>query len=115
MNYLDGFLAAVQSERKEEYLAFVRATVPIFKEYGALRMVEGWGDDVPDGKRTDFRKAVQAEDGEVVLFSWIEWPSKDVRDAGMKQVFEDERMRGLEMPFDGKRMIFGGFQPILDE
>jgi uncharacterized protein YbaA (DUF1428 family) len=115
MNYIDGFIASVQSTKQEEYLAFVRATLPIFKEQGALRMVEGWGDDVPDGKLTDFRKAVMAEDGEVVLFSWVEWPSKEVRDAGMKKIFEDPRMQELQMPFDGKRMIFGGFQPILDE
>jgi uncharacterized protein YbaA (DUF1428 family) len=77
-------------------------------------MVECWGDDVPDGKVTDFRGAVKAQADEVVVFSWIEWPSKAVRDAGMRRMMEDARMQDMQMPFDGKRMIFGGFQPILD-
>jgi uncharacterized protein YbaA (DUF1428 family) len=115
MNYIDGFVASVQAARKDDYIAFVRQTLPVFKDHGVLRLVEGWGDDVPDGKLTDFRRAVQAEEGEVVLFSWLEWPSKEVRDAGMKKVFEDPRMQGLELPMDGKRMIFGGFVPIVDE
>lgn len=115
MTYIDGFVLAVSAANKDTYLAHARAALPIFKENGALRMVEGWGDDVPDGEVTDFRRAVNAEEGEVVLFSWIEWPSKEVRDTGMKAVFEDPRLQGIGMPFDGKRMIFGGFVPILDE
>ena len=114
MNYVDGFLAAVPAANKDAYLAHAKAALPLFKEYGALRLVEGWGDDVPDGKVTDFKRAVQAKTDEVVLFSWIEWPSKEVRDAGMKKLMEDERMRGVTMPFDAQRMVFGGFQPILD-
>jgi len=114
MNYVDGFVAAVPVVNKDAYLAHAKMALPLFKEFGATRMVECWGDDVPDGKVTDFKRAVKAEEGEVVLFSWIEWPSKEVRDAGMKKMMEDPRMRGMEMPFDGKRMIFGGFQPILD-
>jgi uncharacterized protein YbaA (DUF1428 family) len=114
MNYVDGFVAAVPAVNKDVFLAHAKMALPLFKEFGATRIVECWGDDVPDGKLTDFRRAVKAEEGEVVLFSWIEWPSKEVRDSGMKKMMEDPRMRNMEMPFDGKRMIFGGFQPILD-
>lgn len=114
MSYVDGLVAAVPAANKDAFLAHAKMLLPLFKEFGATRMVECWGDDVPDGKVTDFRRAVKAEEGEVVLFSWIEWPSKEVRDAGMKKMMEDPRMRSMEMPFDGKRMIFGGFQPILD-
>jgi uncharacterized protein YbaA (DUF1428 family) len=114
MNYVDGFVAAVPAANKEAFLAHARKALPLFKELGAIRVVECWGDDVPDGKVTDFKRAVKAGEDEVVLFSWIEWPSKDVRDAAMKKMMSDPRMRDMEMPFDGQRMIFGGFQPILD-
>jgi uncharacterized protein YbaA (DUF1428 family) len=114
MNYVDGFVAAVPAANKDAYLAHVKEALPLFKEFGATRMVECWGDDVPEGKVTDFRGAVKAKDDEVVVFSWIEWPSKEVRDAGMKKMMDDPRMKEMKMPFDGKRMIFGGFQPILD-
>ncbi len=114
MNYVDGFVAAVPAANKEAFLAHAREALPLFKELGAIRVVECWGDDVPDGKVTDFKRAVKAGEDEVVLFSWIEWPSKDVRDAAMKKMMSDPRMRDMEMPFDGQRMIFGGFQPILD-
>jgi uncharacterized protein YbaA (DUF1428 family) len=114
MAYVDGFVVAVPAANKDAYLAQARQALPLFKEYGALRMVECWGDDVPAGKVTDFQRAVQAKENEVVVFSWIEWPSKEVRDAGMKRMMEDERMKNMTMAFDGQRMIFGGFQPILD-
>lgn len=114
MNYIDGFVAAVPEANKQAYIDHATEAVALFKEFGALRLVEGWGDDVPDGKLTDFRGAVKAEDGEVVIFSWIEWPSKEVRDAGMKRMMEDPRMVNMDMPFDGKRMIFGGFVPVVD-
>ena len=114
MSYIDGFVAPVRTENKQAYIDHARFALPIFKEYGALRMVEGWGDDVPDGKVTDFRMAVKAEEGEVVMFSWIEWPSKEVRDVGMKKLMDDPRMENMEMPFDGKRMVYGGFVPVLD-
>lgn len=115
MNYIDGFVVAVPAANKQTYLDFAKKALPLFKEFGATRLVECWGDDVPDGTLTDFRGAVKAEDGEVVVFAWIEWPSKEVRDAGMKKMMEDPRMMEMgDMPFDGKRMIFGGFQPILD-
>lgn len=115
MNYVDGFVVAVPAANKQAYLAQARDALPLFKEFGAIRMVECWGDEVPDGKITDFKRAVQAKDDEVVVFSWIEWPSKEVRDAGMKRMMDDPRMKDMKMPFDGQRMIYGGFAPILDE
>ncbi|MEZ0171920.1 DUF1428 domain-containing protein [Microvirga sp. TS319] len=115
MKYVDGFVVAVPADRKEIYRAYAAKAAPLFKEFGATRMVECWGDDVPDGKLTDFRMAVKAKDDEVVVFSWIEYPSKDVRDAAMTKIMTDPRMQAMgDMPFDGKRMIFGGFAPILD-
>ena len=82
---------------------------------GALRVVETWGDNVPKGKVTDFYRSVQATDEETVVFSWIEWPSKDARDAAWKKMETDERMKGMETPFDGKRLIYGGFEVMIDE
>jgi uncharacterized protein YbaA (DUF1428 family) len=116
MSYVDGFVLAVPAGNKEAFRRHAAEAAPLFKEFGALRVVECWGDDVPEGKLTDFRGAVKAEDGEVVVFSWIEYPSREVRDAVMAKVMADPRMQGMEqtMPFDGKRMIFGGFMPIVD-
>lgn len=117
MTYIDGFVCPVPaSTSQEEYRAFAAKAAPVFREYGATRVVESWGDDVPEGKVTDFRRAVAAEPGEAIVFSWIEWPDKATRDAGMKKVMEDPRMQpGGSMPFDGKRLIYAGFQGILDE
>ena len=117
MRYIDGFLAAVPSANRETYIAYAKSTAPVLKEHGALRQCECWGDDVPDGKLTSFPMAVKLEPGEVVLFSWIEWPSKEVRDAAWKKMMEDPRFdpKTNPMPFDGKRMIYGGFMPLLDE
>lgn len=116
MKYVDGFVVAVPAANKEAYHRLAAAAAAsLFKEFGATRIVECWGDDVPDGKLTDFRGAVKAQEGEVVVFSWIEYPSKAVRDAANEKMMHDPRMKALgEMPFDGKRMIFGGFAPILD-
>ena len=115
MAYIDGFLAPVPEARKEEYLAHARAMMPIMSEFGATRMVECWGDDLMRGQQTDFYRAVAAEDGESVVMSWIEWPDKTARDAGWARMMEDPRMKHMgEMPFDGKRMIYSGFQPIFD-
>lgn len=115
MAYIDGFVLAVPAAKKQEYLESAQKFSKIFKEFGATKMVECWGDDVPDGKITDFKRAVMAEEGEVVVFSWIEYPSKEVRDAANKKMMSDERMKNAPMPFDGKRMIFGGFTPIFSE
>ena len=116
MTYVEGFVAAVPAANKEAYRKHAGQAAPLFQEFGATRIVECWGDDVPDGKLTDFRRAVKAEEGEVVVFSWIEYPSKEVRDAAYSKMMSDPRMKemGATMPFDGKRMIFGGFTPILD-
>lgn len=117
MNYVDGYVIAVPTANKDEYLKLARMAAPLFKEFGALQVVECWGDDVPEGKVTSFTMAVQRKPEESVVFSWIVWPSREVRDAGMKKVMEDPRMdmHGKPMPFDGQRMIFGGFQVIVQE
>ena len=115
MTYIDGFVIPVPHDKKDAYRAMVEKVAPLFQEHGVLRMVETWGVDLPKGKVTDFHKAVQAEDGENVAFSWMVWPSKDVRDAGWDALMKDERMKpDGEMPFDGKRMFWGGFAPIFD-
>lgn len=116
MAYVDGFVAPVKADNRQAYLDMAARAAPIFKEHGATRVVECWADDVPHGKLTDFYLSVKTEEDETVVFSWIEWPSKEVRDAGMKKVMEDPRMQpgDAEPPFDMKRMIFGGFVPILD-
>ncbi len=112
--YVDGFVTPVPVNNKDAYLEHADKHAAILKEYGATRTVDAWGDDVPDGKVTDYKGAVQAQPGEKVIFSWIEWPSKQARDAGWDKAMEDPRMKDMQMPFDGKRMIYGGFAPILD-
>lgn len=115
MNYVDGFVAAVPTENKEKYLEHVKVTDPIFKELGALSVVECWGDDVPEGTLTSFPLAVKKEANETVVFSWIVWPSREVRDEAWKKFMADPRMAEAEpMPFDGKRLIYGGFQTIFE-
>ena len=115
MTYIDGFVLAVPTAKKEAYLKHAKDCVPIFKKYGALRLVENWGVDVPDGEVTSMPTAVQLKPDETVLFSWIEWPSKEVRDKGMEELMKDPFFQQEhEIPFDGKRMIFGGFETILD-
>lgn len=116
MSYIDGFVIAVPTANKEAYRAVAEKAAQIFFDHGALRLVETWGDDVPEGKVTDFRMAVKATPEETVVFSWIEWPSREARDAGMKSFMEDPRLKeATDMPFDGQRMIFGGFAPLLDQ
>lgn len=114
--YIDGFVASVPNNAKEAYLAHCRTCAAIFAEHGALRIVDNWGDDVPHGKLTDFHMAVKAEAMETVVFGWIEWPSKAARDEGWAKVMADPRMApgGEPMPFDGKRMIYGGFAMLND-
>ena len=114
MNYIDGYVTAVPTANRDRYLKHAKAAAEVFKEYGALRLVETWGDDVPTGKTTSFPQAVKLEPGETVVFSWIAWPSREVRDTGMKKAMDDPRMKDAGMPFDGSRMIYGGFQTILD-
>ncbi len=119
MTYVDGFLIAVPSARKQEFIDHAKAGDAVFMDLGATRIIECWGDDVPDGERTDFRRAVQAGDDESIVFSWIEWPDKATRDAAMGRMDEvmktDPRMDPEKnpMPFDAGRMIFGGFAPVV--
>ncbi len=117
MTYIQGFVAAVPAANKNAYADYAAKSTPLFKEFGATRVVEAWGDDVPDGKVTDFKRAVNAERGEVVVFGWWEFPTKAERDKANEKMMKDPRMKefGSEMPFDGKRMIFGGFHSIVDE
>ncbi len=116
MSYVDGFVAAVPTANKAQYLEHCRLSAEVFKEFGALKVMEAWGDDVPDGEVTSFPMAVQAKEDETVVFSWVVWPSKEVRDAGWQRVMEDPRMspENNPMPFDGKRIIYGGFDVILE-
>ncbi len=114
MRYIDGCILAVPTASKQAYLDHACSTHALFQEKGALRVVDAWGDDVPNGKVTDFKRAVAANEDETVVFSWIEWPDKATRDVGMQALMEDERMNALTMPFDGKRMIYGGFATLID-
>ncbi len=115
MSYVDGFVAPVPEGKKEAYREMAARNAPIFQEFGAISVVECWGSDVPRGKATDFFMAVKAEEGENVVFSWITWPDKATRDAGWAKVMADERMKPpADMPFDGKRMFWGGFDVIVD-
>lgn len=116
MNYVDGFVCAVPTANREAYLKHAQDAAVIFKEFGALSVVECWGDDVPEGKLTSFPLAVKREPDETVVFSWVTWPSRDVRDAGWAKVMADPRMQpgANPMPFDGKRLIYGGFETILE-
>jgi uncharacterized protein YbaA (DUF1428 family) len=114
MSYVDGFVVPVPNANREAYRALAEKAGAIFKEHGALKMVECWGDDVPEGKVTSFPMAVKRKPDETVVFSWIVWLSKAARDAGMAAAMADPRMSPNDMPFDGQRMIFGGFEVIVD-
>ena len=119
MSYIDGFVIAVPKANKQKFIDHANKGDSVFVELGATRILECWGDDLPDGKVTDFRRAVQANDDEAVVFSWIEWPDKATRDAAMgkmEDLMKNDPRVGPEsnpMPFDGKRMIYGGFSPVV--
>lgn len=116
MSYIDGFVAAAPSDGKEAYVAYSEKFWPIFQKFGALAMWDCWGDDVPEGEVTSFPMAVQAGAGETVVFSFTLWPDKATRDAGWAAMMEDPAMAAMgAMPFDGKRMIYGGFTPIVQQ
>lgn len=115
MAYYSGFVAGVPNGRRQDYVDHARKAWPLFRKYGATRMVETWGADVPDGKKTDFKRAVQATADESVVFSWIEWPDKATADAAWQSMQSDPDMANMgDMPFDGSRMIWGGFEPVFD-
>lgn len=116
MAYVQGFVAAVPAANKEAYRKHAADAAPLFREFGVTRMVEAWGDDVPDGQVTDFKGAVKAQPGEVIVFAWHEYPDKTVAEAAYQQMIRDPRMEdmGADMPFDGGRMIYGGFIPIIE-
>jgi len=114
MSYFDGFVIPVPATNKEAYRRVAAEMAPIFMELGAIRVVEAWNDDVKPGKINDFRTAVIAEPDEEVVFSFVEWPSKEVRDAAFGKMMEDPRMEQAEMPFSGQRLIYGGFASLVD-
>lgn len=116
MNYVDGFVSSVPSANKAAYLAYIQSLAPVFREHGALRMVESWGDNVPEGKLTSFPMAVKCAEDETVVLSWIEWPSKEAREVGFKKVMADPRFKTAMsgMPLDGKRVIHATFDIIVD-
>ena len=116
MNYVDGFVTPVPLANKDAYIKHATTMAALCKEFGALKVVECWGDDVPEGKLTSYTMAVKREASEVVVFSWITWPSKAARAAGWEKLMADERMKSQEgaMPLDGKRLIYGGFQMIVE-
>jgi uncharacterized protein YbaA (DUF1428 family) len=116
MPYVDGFVLAVPKDNMEAYKDMARAAGEVWKEYGALSYVECLGDDVPYGELTSFPRAVQAKEDEVVIFSWITYPSREERDAINTKVMADPRLASDKwtMPFDGKRMIYGGFKSFLE-
>jgi uncharacterized protein YbaA (DUF1428 family) len=112
--YVDGFVIAVPRDRREDFRALAQACDPVFMEHGATWIMEAWGTDVPEGKVTDFRRAVKAGPDEEVVFSWVQWPDRAARDAGNQRVMNDPRLSEKDMPFDGKRLIFGGFVPVVE-
>ena len=117
MTYFEGFVAAVPEANKEAYRKHAADAAPIFQDLGVKRHFEAWDSDVPEGKVTDFRKAVEAKPDEKVVFAWFEYPDKATRDAVNEKMRSDPRMEdmGKTMPFDGKRMIYGGFKSIVEE
>ncbi len=116
MTYVDGFVAAVPTANREIYKDHAKTAAAVFMEHGALQLVECWEDDVPEGKLTSFPMAVKREANEAVVFSWILWPSRQLRDQGMQKVMADPRLQPDKnpMPFDGKRLIYGGFEMIVE-
>ncbi|KPL67034.1 RNA signal recognition particle 4.5S RNA [Erythrobacter sp. SG61-1L] len=113
--HIDGYVIPVPEAKKQAFLEMAEWFDRAMIEFGALQVVEGWEKDVPEGKRTDFRKAVMAEEGEKIVFSWIVWPDKATADAAHERVHEDERFKAMtDVPFDGRRMIFGSFEPLVN-
>jgi uncharacterized protein YbaA (DUF1428 family) len=114
MPFVDITVIPVVTAKKDAYLEHSAVTSPLFREVGALSVTETWGEDVPDGKLTDFKRSVALADGETVAVGWIMWPDKATRDAGWEKLMQDERLMAHEPPFDGKRMIYAGFEVIAE-
>lgn len=114
MPYVEGFVAAVPTTNREAYRRHAEVAAAVFKDHGALSVVECWGSDVPEGEVTSFPKAVQKKEDEIVVFAWITWASHGARDEGMKKAGVDARLQNIEMPFDGKRALIGGFDVMLE-
>ncbi|EIM18413.1 DUF1428 domain-containing protein [Pseudomonas chlororaphis] len=116
MSYVDGCVLAVPTANREAFKQHAETAAKVFKEFGALSVVDCWGDDVPEGKLTSFPMAVKFKAEETVVFSWIIWPSREIRDAGMQKAMEDPRLKpdACPMPFDGQRMIYGGFKMLVN-
>lgn len=116
MSYVDGFVAAVPNDKKDIYIEYSKMTSEVFKDHGAVSIVENWAEDVPEGEITSFSMAVKKEENESVVFSWVTWPSKEAREKGWAAIMQDERMSSEKypMPFDGKRLIYGGFETIVE-
>ena len=119
MSYIDGYIVPVKTGRKQEYIDIAARMAKRYLANGALRVIEAWGDEVPDGKVTDFKRSVAAESDETIVFSWVEWPSREARDAAWKKLETDpemtEGMKQADKPFNMQRMIWGGFHPVVDE
>lgn len=117
MSYVDGFVAAVPTANREAFIRHASDAAVVFREYGVLQVVECWGDDVPQGKQTSFPMAVKCREDETVVFSWLVWPSREVRDGAMPRLMEDPRLQpdANPMPFDGQRLIYGGFDVVVDQ
>jgi uncharacterized protein YbaA (DUF1428 family) len=114
MSYITGFLVPVKTADKDRYIASAEKSWPLFQKYGALEQVETWGEDVPPGKVTGFDLAVKLEDGEVPVFSWLRWPDRATADKCWEQMQNDPDFSDMDMPFDGKRMMWGGFAPVFE-
>jgi uncharacterized protein YbaA (DUF1428 family) len=112
--YFDGFICAMPMDGREVFRSFANEVDPIFIEYGATWIMENWGVEIPEGTVTDFRRAVHAKPDEEVMFSWTQWPDRATRDEGSRRMMLDERFASMKMPFDGKRMIYGGFAPLVE-
>lgn len=117
MEYVDGFVAAVPNSNRQKYIEHIKFSADVFKEYGATRVVACWGDDVPAGEVTSLPLAVKCKEDETVAYSWIVWPSTEVRNAAWEKLYVDPRMtdENNPLPLDGERLIYGGFEVIVDE
>ena len=114
MSWITGFLIPVKTADKDRYLESARKSWPAFQKYGCLEQVETWGEDIPEGETTSFPRAVKLEPGEAVVFSWLRWPDRATADKCFAEMMDDPDFDGMDMPFDGKRMMWAGFAPVFE-